>query len=138
MAGVLIADDHAPTRAQIRGLLESRCILVCGEAADGEETLAKLKQLDPSIVLLDVYMPKLNGFAAAREIRRIAPATNIIFFTNHDGGRRSTAVARALGAIAWIDKGTGAQEFLVVVESCLPRAHDADRAAERPITEPKT
>ena len=81
---ILIVDDHLLARNAIRALLESYYFQICGEAKDGKEGLEKVVELKPDLVLLDISMPVMNGIQAATEIRRIAPATKIVFFTNHD------------------------------------------------------
>lgn len=83
-AGILIVDDHLLTRTVIRALLERHFFRVCGEARDGEEAIQRVAELQPELVLLDISMPVMNGIRAALEIRRIAPAAKIVFFTNHD------------------------------------------------------
>jgi DNA-binding NarL/FixJ family response regulator len=84
MARILIVDDHPVARSAIRGLVNSYSFNVCGEAQDGEEAIEKVRELQPDLVLLDISMPVMNGIQAAIEIRRIAPATKIVFLTNHD------------------------------------------------------
>jgi diguanylate cyclase (GGDEF)-like protein/PAS domain S-box-containing protein len=65
---VLVVDDDAPTRMLARTSLDHAGFRVA-EAADGEEGLARLREVRPDIVLLDVMMPRLDGFAACRRIR---------------------------------------------------------------------
>jgi len=84
-AKILIVDDHQAARATIRELLDWHSFQVCGDAKDGKEAIAKVMELKPDIVLLDINMPVMNGIAAAQEIRRIAPSTKIVFLTIHDG-----------------------------------------------------
>jgi DNA-binding NarL/FixJ family response regulator len=60
---VLIVDDHAPFRRFARRLLEAEGYAVVGEAADGAEALAKARELRPAVVLLDVLLPDMDGFA---------------------------------------------------------------------------
>lgn len=83
-ARILIVDDHPIARKSIRSILASESFLICGEAKDGKEAIAKVVELKPDLVLLDISMPVMNGIQAAYQIRRIAPATKIVFFTNHD------------------------------------------------------
>jgi DNA-binding NarL/FixJ family response regulator len=83
-ARILIVDDHLLTRTAIRSLLNNHSFDVCGEAQDGKEAIEKVVELEPDLVLLDISMPVMSGIKAAVEIRRIAPATKIVFFTNHD------------------------------------------------------
>ena len=68
---VLIVDDHEALRAGVRAALQSRSgVEVCGEASNGREALDKAKELRPDLVILDITMPVLDGFSAAREISR--------------------------------------------------------------------
>lgn len=118
MPSVLIADDHQPTRTQLRSILESRSIEVCGEAISGREAIEKVRELAPDLILLDIYMPNVNGVAAAYEIRRLAPATKIVFFTNYDIPKNSAA-SRVLGGDAFVSKSAGIVELLATVRRFL-------------------
>jgi DNA-binding NarL/FixJ family response regulator len=118
MPSVLIADDHQPTRTQLRSILESGSIDVCGEATSGREAIEKVVELAPDLVLLDIYMPNVNGVAAAYEIRRVAPATRIVFFTNYEIPRNSAAW-RVLGGDAFVSKSSGIVELLATVKRFL-------------------
>lgn len=83
-ARILIADDNSVARTTIRALLDWHSFQVCGEAKDGKEAIEKVIELRPDVILLDINMPGMNGVAAAYEIRRISPATKIVFLTIHD------------------------------------------------------
>ena len=83
-ARILIVDDVAVARNAIRALLDWHSLQVCGEAKNGKEAIELVIELKPEIVLLDIRMPVMDGFAAAVEIRRISPATKIVFLTLHD------------------------------------------------------
>jgi two-component system, NarL family, nitrate/nitrite response regulator NarL len=65
---LLIVDDHAEFRTSARALLEVEGYDVVGEAADGEEALALVQRLRPQIVLLDIALPGLDGFAVAERL----------------------------------------------------------------------
>jgi two-component system response regulator DegU len=84
MARILIVDDHHAARITLRELLDWHSFQVCGDAKDGKEAIEKVIELKPDIVLLDINMPEMNGVKAAHEIRRISPATKIVFLTVHD------------------------------------------------------
>jgi DNA-binding NarL/FixJ family response regulator len=72
MARILIADDAEKVRKSLRQLLKKNDHWeVCGEAVDGEDTLQKLEQLNPDIVVLDVAMPGLDGLEVARRIQKM-------------------------------------------------------------------
>jgi CheY-like chemotaxis protein len=66
---LLIVDDHADFRAGARALLELDGFRVLGEAADGESALEAVRRLRPQVVLLDVQLPGMDGFAVADRIR---------------------------------------------------------------------
>ena len=81
LAKILLVDDLHGVRTMFRSLLEKHRFKVCGEASNGKEAVEKVRDLNPDIVLLDICMPVMNGIEAAHEIRRIAPATRIVFLS---------------------------------------------------------
>ena len=79
---ILIADDKPRMRRAIRGLLEAHPGWdVCAEAEDGVQAVARAKQCRPDLILLDLAMPEMNGFEAAREISRALPGVPIFLNT---------------------------------------------------------
>jgi len=81
---VIIADDHPLLRRGLRTTIEGDPGLrVVAEAADGESALAEIERLKPTIVVLDVDMPKLDGLGVAREIRKKRLQVEIVFLTIH-------------------------------------------------------
>ena len=106
---VLIVDDNALIRAALRALLEENMGLhVCGEAADGTEAIEKARTLHPSLILMDVSMPRTNGVEAACTIRKAMPASRIILFTLYKD-LIGQALARASGVDLVLSKGEGAE-----------------------------
>ncbi len=82
---ILIADDHEVVRQGVRALIEGeKGWEVCGVADTGREAVLLTEQLEPDIVILDMNMPGLNGLEAARQIKRLRPATEILIFTGED------------------------------------------------------
>ena len=80
---VLIVDDHPVVRQGLRVLLEVHDgIDVTGEAADGEEALAKAANLVPDVILLDLKLPGMNGIAVLRELRARGLASRILVLTS--------------------------------------------------------
>src|SRR5262249_39086765 len=67
---VLIVDDHPAFRSAARALLEAAGFEVVGEAADGASALDEARTLRPEVVLLDVHLPDLDGFAVAERLSR--------------------------------------------------------------------
>ena len=83
MIRVLITDDHAVVREGLRAFLELQDGLeVVGEAADGEEAVARAQQLWPDVILMDLVMPGLDGVAAMRRLRAAAPHSRVIVLTS--------------------------------------------------------
>jgi DNA-binding NarL/FixJ family response regulator len=82
---VVISDDHDLFRRGLRMVLEAEeDIEVVAEAADGQEAVARVEELAPDVVLMDVRMPRLGGIDATRIIRQLFPATRIIVLTVSD------------------------------------------------------
>jgi DNA-binding NarL/FixJ family response regulator len=82
---VLVTDDQALFRRGVVVVLSGNDdIEVVGEAGDGEEAVARAQELQPDVVLMDVRMPRLSGIDAARHIRRILPATEVLMLTVSD------------------------------------------------------
>jgi DNA-binding NarL/FixJ family response regulator len=95
---VLIVDDHDGFRAMARALLDADGFDVIGEAADGEAAVTSARRLRPDVVLLDVQLPGLDGFAVAAADP--APAVVLISSRGVDAFRRRLADSPALGFIA--------------------------------------
>jgi DNA-binding NarL/FixJ family response regulator len=76
---ILVADDHDIVRAGLKSLLERQeDIEIVGEAADGREVVRSAEQFNPSIIVMDIAMPQLNGIDAAAQILRRDPEIKII------------------------------------------------------------
>lgn len=79
---ILIADDSAIVRKSLRSVLvQQPGWEVCGEAVDGRDTIQKAQELNPDLIVIDLSMPVMNGFEAARELQRIMPSTPLLMFT---------------------------------------------------------
>ena len=79
---VLVCDDHDLFRKGLRMVLEAEeDIVVVAEAADGEQAVARVEELAPDVVLMDVRMPRMGGIDATRVIRQLFPTTRIIVLT---------------------------------------------------------
>jgi DNA-binding NarL/FixJ family response regulator len=79
---LLVVEDFVPFRRLICSILGKRQDLqIVWEMADGLEAVHKAEELKPDLILLDIGLPTLNGIAAARQIRKFAPESKIIFLT---------------------------------------------------------
>lgn len=104
-AKILIADDHPLIRGGIRTLLsEVEEFEIIGEAANGEEAVQKALQLQPSLVIMDINMPKMNGLEATSKIRGLVPETKILILTVHQNREFVLQIAKA-GAHGYLLKG---------------------------------
>jgi DNA-binding NarL/FixJ family response regulator len=107
---VLIVDDTAQVRRDLTTVLlmmgkEAGINLeIVGEAADGQEAIQLSARLKPDVVLMDLAMPILNGFAATREIKNYRPLTRVVILTvyNDEVLREN---ARLAGADDFVEKG---------------------------------
>ena len=114
---ILIVDDHEAVRAGVRVILSSREGLeVCGEAANGRDAVAKARQLMPDLVILDVTMPVLDGFSAAREIHKLLPTVAILLLSMHESPNMLN-IARSSGAQGYVAKSEGAAVLLRAVDA---------------------
>jgi len=94
-AKILIADDNF-TRKTIRSFLGWHSFQICGEARCCKEAVAKVRQLKPDIVLLDINGPDMNGIRTAFEILRVSRSTKIVFLSAHDTPGTMNAAACGL------------------------------------------
>lgn len=99
---VLIVDDHEPFRERARALLEAEGFEVVGEAADGESALEASHRLRPAVVLLDVQLPGLDGFAVAERLAAEADAPAVVLISSRgaDAYRHRLQTSPARGFIA--------------------------------------
>jgi DNA-binding NarL/FixJ family response regulator len=81
---ILVVDDNAAIRDRLRVLLEEHADWeICGEAADGIEAIEKYQQLRPDLLVVDVSMPRMNGFDASLEILKLSPKMLILLYTSY-------------------------------------------------------
>jgi len=77
---ILLAEDFQPFRAFVTALLNGN-EYVLYEASDGLEAIEKAQELQPDLILLDIHLPKLNGFEVAHRLREVVPSSKIVFLT---------------------------------------------------------
>jgi len=116
---ILVADDFAEWRFRVRSILKARPEWqVIGEACNGLQAVQTTTELCPDIVLLDIGMPILDGFEAAKRIRQGSPSSRIIFVTQEDDEEIRIA-ALATGAEAYLLKANAANELLPAIDAAL-------------------
>jgi DNA-binding NarL/FixJ family response regulator len=101
----VIVDDHSGFREQARRLLEQIGYRVVGEAGTGSEALSTVRQLRPDLVLLDIQLPDVDGFAVATELTSVPSAPVVLLVSTRDAmdyGSRLTSCGAA-GFIAKAD-----------------------------------
>lgn len=114
---LLLADDHTLFRHGIRALLSSiPDVELVGEAATGEEAVAKADSLQPDVILMDVRMPDISGIEATRRVLAAHPDTRIVVLTMLEDDDSVFAAMRA-GARGYVVKGADETEMLSVVRA---------------------
>ena len=116
---VVIAEDEALIRLDLKEMLEEEGYDIVGEAADGEQAIELAQELLPDLVICDVKMPKLDGIAAASRIaeQRIAPVVILTAFSQRDLIER----ARDAGAMAYLVKPFQKKDLLPAIEMATSR-----------------
>jgi two-component system response regulator VanR len=120
MSVILLADDERIARSGMRRFLEAEGFKV-EVAKDGAEALEKFRAVRPDLVLLDVMMPKCNGFTACTEIRRIDRTVPVVFLTALDS-EADLVRGLGLGGDDYISKSAGEGEKLARIRAALARA----------------
>jgi len=114
-ARILLADDHSLILEGVRRLIESHYEVV-GSADTGKALVEEASRLAPDLVILDISMPILNGIDAAREIRKVQPATKLVFLSMHSSPiylRKALEV----GASGYVLKSGASEELLTAIEA---------------------
>jgi two-component system NarL family response regulator len=114
----LIVDDFEQWRRAIGSILSDDADLeVVGESADGLDAVQKSGELLPDLILLDIYLPKMNGLDAARQIRRVSPRTKILFLSSF---RSFELMQEALKIGAgYVVKADAARDLLPIVRAVV-------------------
>ncbi|MCX8154878.1 MAG: chemotaxis response regulator protein-glutamate methylesterase [Verrucomicrobiae bacterium] len=107
----MIVDDSVVVRQVVsQALAQDPDVEVLGVAANGKIALARLPQLNPDIVILDIEMPEMDGLTTLREIRKLYPKLPVIMFsTLTEFGASATVQALTLGANDYVHKPSGAE-----------------------------
>jgi DNA-binding NarL/FixJ family response regulator len=119
---LLIADDNGLFARALEALLEAEdSIEVVGRAGDGEQATRLASELEPDVVLMDLSMPRLDGFDATQRIRDESPRTAVVVVTG-SGDRADFERAEAAGAAGYVTKDRILGELVEAIRSAAPAA----------------
>jgi DNA-binding NarL/FixJ family response regulator len=114
---LVLAEDHAVVRQGTKQLLQRYADLeVVGEAADGEEAVAVVKDRKPDVAILDVRMPRMTGIEATRKIKAECPDVAILILTAHDDDEYVFALLEA-GANGYLLKTAEIEELVRAIHA---------------------
>ena len=129
-ARILIADDHEIARRGIKDLFRDESDLeICGEASDGLDTLFKVQELQPDLLILDLSMPKMGGFSVAHRLQAIQSPVKILVYTNHS--HDIERMARSVGCGGCVHKANAARDLVRGVRAVLQGETFYDHEVQR-------
>lgn len=112
LKSVLIVDDSAVVRHGLCELFKRESDFeVCGEAENGKEAIAKAQALHPDLIVLDLSMPVMNGFDAARALKRLMPTVPLIMYSAF-GDKVAESQARLIGISEVVSKSEHASVLI--------------------------
>jgi DNA-binding NarL/FixJ family response regulator len=114
---MVIADDHSSMVSQISVFLPEEFIVVA-IAHDGASALDCIQRLDPDIVLVDLYMPGMNGLDVVKALRSFSARTAAVVMSGYDDSELAKA-ALAAGAVAFVTKTRLAQDLLPALRAAV-------------------
>jgi DNA-binding NarL/FixJ family response regulator len=118
---ILVADDHEAVRKGVCAILGSRKdVEVCGEAENGKEAIEKAHEFKPDLIILDITMPVLSGFEAAREIRKNLPHVPILILSMHESNQLIEE-AKKIGVQGYVTKTQVGSTLLQAVDTLLAK-----------------
>jgi DNA-binding NarL/FixJ family response regulator len=116
---VLIVDDQPMILKRVRSILaEQTDFEICGEAHDGAKAIEEAQRLEPDVVILNVSMPVMNGFAAARLIKAKLPSTAIVILSS-EADKHFVAEAKKVGASAYVCKTKADDSLVKAIEAAV-------------------
>jgi DNA-binding NarL/FixJ family response regulator len=116
---VLIVDDSAMVRRAVRRFFDSDSHFeVCGEARHGREALEKVSELRPDLIILDLWMPVMNGLEAAPLLLKTLPHVRIILFTSYEDAEVHR-LSRRVGIHAVVSKSNAATRLVSQAHTLL-------------------
>src|SRR4029434_1195862 len=120
---ILLADDHKVVRHGTRALLSKMPEWeIIGEVDNGRDAVSLTEKLKPDIVILDIGIPQLNGLDATRQIKKIAPETEVLIFTAHEAEELVHDVFDS-GARSYIMKTDAADHLIEALKALSEHKH---------------
>ncbi len=114
---VMLVDDHAIVRAGLRMLLESQDDMqFVGEAETGAAAITRAKELQPHVILMDIALPDIDGFAVTEEIKRVLPHAAILALTMHESDEYFFKMLHA-GASGYVPKKAAPTDLLTAIRT---------------------
>jgi UDP-3-O-[3-hydroxymyristoyl] N-acetylglucosamine deacetylase len=121
---ILVVDDEERIRESIREILTDEGYRVI-EASDGSRALALIAKERPRLVLLDIWMPKVDGIELLKEIKKQAPQVNVVMVSGH-GNIHTAVAATKLGAFDFIEKPLSLDGLLLTIRRALGDSASVD------------
>ena len=122
---IVIVDDEPITRMDTREILEANGYDVVGEASDGFEAIEVCKKYNPSLVLMDIDMPLLDGIKASKVLTKEKLVGGVILLTAFED-KKYIEMAKEVGAFGYMIKPVNEKVFIPTVEMCLSKAEEFD------------
>ncbi|MDY6892365.1 MAG: response regulator [Chloroflexota bacterium] len=114
---VLIVDDHWVVRDGIKSVLDlEKDIDVIGQAENGIEALARVEELSPDIVIMDIVMPEMNGIEATKQIYQQYPRTRVVMLSQYDDEENIRATEQ-IGAYGFIPKRAASSQLVNAIRA---------------------
>jgi two-component system, NtrC family, nitrogen regulation response regulator NtrX len=116
-AAILIVDDEKGVQSSLQGILEDAGFEAEG-VSNGEECLACIAAKEYAVVLLDIWLPGIDGIHVLEQIRKVSPATSVIMISGH-ASIEAAVRATKLGAFDFVEKPLSLEKILLVVKNAL-------------------
>jgi UDP-3-O-[3-hydroxymyristoyl] N-acetylglucosamine deacetylase len=134
-SSILVVDDEEGIRESVREILTDEGYRVI-EASDGSKVLELIRKERPRLVLLDIWMPKIDGIGLLKEIKKQEPEVNVVMISGH-GNIHTAVAATKLGAFDFIEKPLSLDGLLLTVRRALGESPAAKEHAKKPKTSKK-
>jgi DNA-binding NarL/FixJ family response regulator len=127
---IVVVDDFEPWRSYVRSVVDDHPTFeIVAEASDGMDAVRRVEEQQPDLVLLDIGLPSLDGIAAARLMRRVAPDAKIVFLTENRYSDIAEAAFSA-GGHGYVVKSDSGHELLIAMGAVLRGEKFVSRALD--------